>query len=190
MNDDFFINKKLKSDHFFSNDKKIYLNTDIKDYRPINFNNSLNFKKYPYIHTNRKFHQHVPYACTKTSYINFLNEYSEYINWIRSFTYDKRLNINQCKNYGVHEACHGLHFPYRIYLLKNQLGIIVKDRLYEMYIDGEKTLPNLFHLISLYLYFKSVNAPYFVINNGISKNKKVITDCLEDKFRNKLYFEK
>ena len=190
MNDDFFINKKINSDHFFSDNNMIYLNTDINYYRPINFNNILNFKKYPYIHTKRKYHQHVPYACTKTSYINFLNEYSEYINWIRSFTYDKRLDIKQCKNYGVHEACHGLHYPYRIYLWLNNLGLIVDDRLQETYLDGDIASSNLFELNFLKLILFQQNTPYFVINNGTSKNKKVITEYLEKKFNNKLYFEK
>ena len=118
------------------------------------------------------------------------NEYSEYINWIRSFTYDKRLDIKQCKNYGVHEACHGLHYPYRIYLWLNNLGLIVDDRLQETYLDGDIASSNLFELNFLKLILFQQNTPYFVINNGTSKNKKVITEYLEKKFNNKLYFEK
>lgn len=185
MNDDFFINKKLTPDYFYSSDGKIYLNKTVLKHKKINFNNILNLNKYPYHNIKCVGHPHVPYAFTKTSYQHFLNEYNEYISWIRNLSFQKRLHLEECQNYGMNKPCSNFHYPYRIFLLKNNLGI-VSNNLYETYIDGSNKITMfLTKFISKFSF-----VPTLVVNNGISDTKEDITNFLDKKFPNKLYFEK
>lgn len=182
MNDDFIINTYLSSSDFFTNDNKILLHKSIKDYKKINFNNNLGFSKYPFHHKTRQYHPHIPYAFTKTSYNNFLKKYHEYIGWIRSFTYKKRIDINQCKNYGLRKPCHQLHYFYRIYLYRNNLGII-DNNINQTYLIGNN---NLLFMLTRY-YFRDYK--HFVINEAQPNVRKNIFNFLNKKFPNKLYFE-
>lgn len=185
MNDDFIINKELTYKYFFDNNK-ILLPTSVKRNKKLNFNNNLKLKKYPYCHINEAWHPHIPYAFTKTSYDNFLNEYKDWISWIRNSSFARRESNDNCKKYGLYLPCKQLHYPYRIHLYKNKLGKISKG-LYETYISGDS---NILINIQLFLYSKIFNCPFFVVNDIKNKNKNKITKFLQNKFSKKLYFEK
>ncbi len=185
LNDDFIINKELSYTYFYENDK-ILLSPLVKKNKKLNFNNNLKFKKYPYCNTNNLYHPHIPYAFTKTSFNNFLNEYNEWITWLRNCNYKKRIPINHCKKYGLNIPCQQLHFPYRIYLLNNNLGKINK-KLKETYLIGNNKI-----LLNIQLFFNSSlnSISYFVVNNINTQNKDTINNFLNKKFPKKLYFEK
>ena len=87
--------------------------------------------------------------------------------------------------YGINKPCSNFHYPYRIFLLKNNLGI-VSNNLYETYIDGSNKIT--MFLTKFISKFKFI--PTFVINDGISDTKEDIKNFLSKKFPNKLYFEK
>ena len=186
MNDDFIINKELTYRDFFDIDEKILLPYDVIKSKKLNFNNNLKFSTYPYCNINETYFPHIPYAFTKTSYNNFLNEYKDWISWIRNFNFKSREPIKNCKKYGLYMPCQQLHYPYRIYLYKNNLGSLSKN-IYETYILGET---NILINIQLFIYSIFFKCPFFVINNIKNINKNKITKFLQKKFPQKLYFEK
>lgn len=185
MNDDFIINSDISWDLFYDLDK-ILLHKNVKYYNKLNFNTEMNFINYPYTYKYNKYHPHIPYAFTKTTYNNFLNEYSEWISWIRNSDYKKRLNIDKCHDYGLHKPCQQLHYPYRIYLYINNLGKI-SNNLYDIYLFGDN---NFFLPIQIYYFNILYKAPFLTINNINKDSKNIIYMFLSKKFSRKLYFEK
>lgn len=185
MNDDFIINSDVSWDTFYYYDK-ILLHKNVKYYNKLNFNTKMNFNNYPYGYTYQNYHPHIPYAFTKTTYNNFLNEYKDWISWIRSSNYKKRLNIDSCYDYGLYKPCQQLHYPYRIYLYKNNLGKISKN-LYDVYLFGDNNF-----LLNIQLYYFDIlyKARFLTINNANQNTKKLIYNFLNKKFPHKLYFEK
>ena len=185
MNDDFIINNFVSWDMFYDFDK-ILLHKNVKNYKKLNFNNKMNFSNYPYCYKNESYHPHIPYAFTKTTFNNFLNKYHDWISWIRNSNYKKRLIINTCKNYGLYKPCQQLHYPYRIYLYKNNLGKI-NNKLYDVYLFGNNKF-----ILNIQLFYFNIlyKAPFLTINNINPKTKKQINKFLKKKFSNKLYFEK
>ena len=139
-------------------------------------------KNYPFNNKGRWYHDHILYPITISSRKRFINEYSEWINWVRNNKYDERMDIKNCNQFGLYTPCQAIHYPYYIYMYINKNAIINK-KLYETYIQGDEKFQRGIKKI------KS-NTLFFVINNIQFDYLNIVTDFLEKKYNNKLYFEK
>ena len=182
LNDDFFINKPLKFDNFFNFNKKIIINKDNLNF--INMNkNKYDNRNYPFILKYKLYHQHVPYNMTISSRKEFINKYIEWIQFIRNQSYEKRTDMDSCSKHDLNSNCFQIHGPYFIYMYLNNKAII--DINYnQKYITGD--VLNIYKL--RFQFFNNSN--FFVLNNIKSEYKTEIQKLLEQKFNNKLYFEK
>jgi len=188
FNDDFFVNKPMKFTDFYSEDgKNIHLNASVVENEKMNFNNKLKFKNYPFNFIKHHHYSHIPYAITKSTTIDYINEYSEWIKWVRSFPYTKRYE-EVCQENGLTKPCQESHYPYYIYMYKINKGII-KENINERNNTQEYTItagPSMLNEM------KELNNNHmtFVIQSGTSEYSKDINKFLESKYPTKLYFEK
>jgi len=120
---------------------------------------------------------------TISSRKEFINKYIEWIQFIRNQSYEKRTDMDSCSKHDLNSNCFQIHGPYFIYMYLNNKAII--DINYnENYITGD--FLNIYKL--RFNFFNNSN--FFVLNNIESKYKTDIQILLEEKFNNKLYFEK
>ena len=195
LNDDFFINKPLNYNEFFNESgNKIKVVKDVNNYGKMNFINTLKFKNYPFIFNKPwynlrtifmnklQYHPHILYPMTISSRKKYIEEYSEWINWVQNLKYDQRLNLRECSKFGLYSQCVSSHSPYYIYMYLNN-NAIINQNLFDTYIEGDKFFKYQIRNI------KS-NTLFFVINNTKSNYLNTVTEFLEDKYPNKLYFEK
>ena len=189
INDDFFINKQINYTEFFNNNgSKIKVEKNINEYEKINFNNNLKLSNYPYNSKSKWYHPHIVYPMTISSRSNFIDEYKEWIQWVRDMPYTSRLDIKNCNKFGLYINCIGSHYPYYIYMYINNNTIINKN-LYDTYIDCSK-MNNIYY--SFYINIRiHINNPLFYVINGCSSNyKDSFTKFIHEKFPDKQYFEK
>ena len=195
LNDDFFVNKPLDYTEFFNESgNKIKVVKDVINYEKMNYNDTLKFKNYPFIFNipwynprtvfknKLLYHPHILYPMTISSRKKFIKEYSEWINWVRNLKYDKRLNLEKCSEFGLYSQCVSSHYPYYIYMYLNN-NATINTNLFDTYIGGGR-----FFKYSI----KKIKSDtlFFVINNIQSKYLNTITEFLENKYPNKLCFEK
>jgi len=183
LNDDFFVNKPLNYTEFFNKSgTKIKVNKKVSNYEKMNFNDILKFENYPFNNKGRCYHGHILYPITISSRKRFINEYSDWISWVRNTKYNERMDIKNCNQFGLYTTCQAIHYPYYIYMYIHENAIINK-KLYDTYIAGDKRFQRGIRRI------KS-NTLFFVINNTEFDYSNIVTDFLEKKYNNKLYFEK
>ena len=181
LNDDFFINKPLQYTEFFDPDgTKLYVHGSVRHYEKMNYDHN-KYTEYPYIFNKHHHYVHIPYAITKSSTIDYINKYSEWIDWVRNLDYNKRRS-EMCELNGLYQPCFEHHYPYYIYMYINEKAII-NNNLHEYNITaGENMLIEMEKL--------SDKNSTFVIQSGISKYKNDIVSFLDNKYPTKLYFEK
>jgi hypothetical protein len=118
--DDFFIGRPVSYREFFTEDgkalipKKILLETDMEVGKS---NLDIKFPKTVVGH-----YPHIPIPLRKSTILEYQKEYSDYIDWVRSFQTREGIGCNVCD--GLICPCQQQHYPISIFMYKKGLAEI------------------------------------------------------------------
>ena len=183
MNDDLFIGKKCNYTDFFSRDGKVNLDIYLKARRPMLLKNKLDILKYKYpIHG--KWNKHIPIPYLKSELKNYINEYSDYVNWIRSYN-SRPNNCIMCTQFNLLCPCQQQHYPFSIYLHKKKKVNLIKLNSSDIHLIKNRYKHNFKLLLK-----KNKAYKFICINNGTIKDKDDIIYYLNKLFPTKPFFEK
>lgn len=183
MNDDFFIGQKCKYTDFFSRNGKVNIHIDLKAIKPMLLKNKLDILKYKYPSAGRWF-KHIPIPYLKSELYNYINEYSDYVNWIRSYK-SRNNNCIMCKQFNLMCPCQQQHYPFSIYIYRKKKANIIKFKKDDIFY-----MQNNYHNNFKLLLSRKNNYKFICINNGTNKDKSDIIYYLNKLFPNKPFFEK
>ena len=157
-------------------------------------NNDILKLKYP--QTVSRFYPHIPYPFIKSQYEKYINEYKDFVNWIRSFDTRNGDGCNVCNLKKLHCPCQQFHHPFGIYIYENNKAVLKKIKTKE---NGNfyNHLDGYINSYSLdYLDILIDNSPLFICINDDGLNDKIyennnnkILNFFEKKYNFKIFFE-
>ena len=188
FNDDFFIARPLEFTEFFTANGKAVVQPS---YALQNTSDSTFPGPLPKIAAG--FHTHSPYPMRRSSFIDFKNQFHDYIAWIRSYNSRQVFGCSMCDSVRLSCPCQHLHGTFANYMLERGEAVGRDEYLYD---DGNPILRYIDHRnISNLKHVKLENlGDTFAINDtsptGREKLKKYIREWLEREFPTKAPFEK
>ena len=180
MNDDVFIGRPVKYTDFFTPEGLVISHVNPLKAKHMLKKNEMDILKikYPLF---SGWYKHIPIPYLKSYLKKYTEEYSDFINWIRSYQV-RDSNCNMCKEYNLHCPCQQQHTQYMLYLYKNKMykHKEIKCSDYK-YFYHKKNIDDLDSIIN--------NPPKYFCINGSSEVKTKMNTFFEKNYPNKAYFE-
>jgi len=125
--DDIFLGKKTKYTDFFTYDGKAIVDKYVLETSPIliNENNNINNIKYP--PSTGRMYKHIPIPQIKSIVMEFNEEYSDYIHWIRMTKNRNNKGFDVCESISLNTPCQQIHYPICKYMYAKKKAIITDN---------------------------------------------------------------
>ena len=125
--DDFFLGNNVKYTDFFTYDGKAIVDKYVLETTPIliDENNNINNIKYP--PSTGRMYKHIPIPQVKSIVMEFNEEYSDYIHWIRMTKSRKDRGFDVCESNGLNTPCQQIHYPICKYMYAKNKAIITDN---------------------------------------------------------------
>ena len=187
FNDDFFILKPLEYTEFFTEDgKPLLLKPKMKNNNMVMVNKKTDLQfKLPEF---SGFFKHIPITMKKSAVLKYQNEYSDYIDFVRSVKKREKLGCSVCIEHNLRCPCQQQHYPIHMYMYKNNIGVYSNFTQNDLlYFDMSKStyFPRIYKKI-----FEDNNAKFLCLNNATKPLNKTFSVKLFNNFGDKYWYKK
>ena len=193
FNDDFFLGNNVKYTDFFTYDGKAIVDKYVLETSPILIDEKNNVNNINYPPSNGRMYVHVPIPQIKSIVMEFNEEYSDYIHWIRMTKSRKDRGFDVCESNSLNTPCQQIHYPICKYMYAKNKAIITDN-------DNPKKVgyvANRWYNLIYALNEIALTKPlFFCINdNQVDNNKRddarnIVLSFFQHYYPNKPNFEK
>ena len=193
FNDDFFLGNNVKYTDFFTYDGKAIVDKYVLETTPILIDEKNNINNINYPPSTGRMYKHIPIPQIKSVVMEFNEEYSDYIHWIRMTKNRNNKGFDICESNSLNSPCQQIHYPICKYMYSKNKAILTDND------DPKKVgyVANKYEDLIYALNIIAVTKPlFFCINdNQIDINKReearnIVLSFFEYYFTNKPNFEK
>lgn len=125
--DDIFLGRPCKYTEFFTHDGKALIDYYSKNNKNILRNNNINLLKINFPPSVNKYYKHIPIPQIKSVIKDFINQYPDYIDWIRNIKNRLGTGYNICKKYNLYSPCQQIHYPICKYMYLKNKAILINN---------------------------------------------------------------
>lgn len=125
--DDIFLGIPCKYTEFFTPDGKALVDYYSKINKNILHDKNVNLLNINFPPSVNKYYEHIPIPQIKSVIKDFINQYPDYIDWIRNIKDRVGTGYNICKKYKLRNPCQQIHYPICKYMYLKNKAILINN---------------------------------------------------------------